>query len=217
MEMVTQDPRDCVFAHFYGEDALGQFDPGKLTVVAQEEKRFGPLTFKVAIIGESDFVVVGHDRYGVLFIELLACVNPNNLGFRPKSTRPFSHGVRHHSVQHTKGALAAFFANATIQPPTRDTGFYCPPKDGSFIHLEHAFPGELSPKTVVGVYIKTVGGLKVGVEIMSLHEYAIEGQIVPLISCTQLFRLPITTHRKDGWEIAQPAPTDADARLPAML
>ncbi|HBP00010.1 MAG: hypothetical protein UU48_C0004G0024 [Candidatus Uhrbacteria bacterium GW2011_GWF2_41_16] len=82
MEYVRQSARDTTYTMFQGKD-VETFDPEKLHVIqrANMEIRSLGVHIDAAIIGESHFVRIEKNGQLIL-VEMLACVNLDELGFK---------------------------------------------------------------------------------------------------------------------------------------
>ena len=67
--------------------------------------------------------------------------------------------------------------------------FSGPYGNSSFAALNFAFPGALSPRTIVIVHVQQIRGEGIGtvdVNILTMHEYVVGGKIVPITTDTMV-------------------------------
>ena len=181
LEYQEQSPRDCFLCHFLPQE-VAVFDPGLFTLVRQTKMDItNELAIEVSIIGESHIVRLFKNGKP-LFAELLSCVDPHERGLRGNMVLSFSKTANHFAVN------GFVYTTAEIKKPVlekhrKETEPSFQMKNVSCsLELEHPFPGPLSPRTMVRVWVNQefiVWG--------SLHEYPIVPNfdlIEPLVSTT---------------------------------
>lgn len=181
LEYQEQSPRDCFLCHFLPQE-VAVFDPKLFTLVRQTKVDItDELAIEVSIIGESHIVRLLKNGIPI-FAELLSCVDPRERGLRgnmvlsfSKNSEPFAvNGFVHTTAEIKKPILEKY--RKQVEPSFQMK------EQVSSLELEHPFPGPLSPRTMVRVWVNQefiVWG--------SLHEYPIAPNfdlIEPLISTT---------------------------------
>ena len=175
-QIVEQDPKDVVYALFFGRNEES-FSSERLTVVQRETIRLlvanRLIEAEVAIIGESHYVVLRDADGRIVFAELLACVDLEERGLRPAWTYPLRHLPPDLSIM--RGVLDAekpvrhVHFDVRLRRPSKDRTLFVPRAHDSTqpcVQLEVAFPGPLSPRTLVLVERR-----ESGIRIKTLHEY----------------------------------------------
>lgn len=186
----VQDPRLAQYMCFVGDDIADRFNPGNLTVYEDAVLVAGGVRIQMTIIGESHYAIVSDYKTGnVLFIELLACVDVQEAGFRPSFLM---------SVQDLSEIKAQVpYANETLTIHVQ-LGVLDPVEDKDRDHtllensdwvqsIEYHFDGPMRPRTVVQARVTSHRNNQV-LFLQTLHEYVTPcgTRVEPLTSTTTL-------------------------------
>lgn len=190
MKEIVQDPRDCVYAQFFGEN-ITWFDPDTLTIIRRAQLSGGSFDVDVAIIGESHFVRVFGQNGQFVFAELLACVDLEEMCCVPDQTIQMTErGRRVIGATLLKGVVAAVETNVALQSDEPawldvDSTVNNYPSTGAHLWLSFEFPGEHKPRTVVFLNVAE-SNTDVVLSISTLHEYVGGDDIERLVTTTTL-------------------------------
>ncbi len=182
LEEKFQEASGCTMAHFFSGKNIATFNPKKLTMVERQQIVLLDIIIEGTIIGESHFVRV-EIAGKTVFVELLACVNPLKLGFKPDLCSSLERQKKI-TARHV-GEMINFTAAAVIRTKSADRELHVPSKkEENTLLLEQTFPGPMAPRTIVWLYLDANGVIW----IKSLHEYTMEdGLIEPLVSASKIF------------------------------
>ncbi len=188
MEELVQDPGDCVYAVFVG-DGCQTFDPLALTVIRKASLPCGDnFTFEFAIIGESHYVEFSDGDGTPIFVEMLACVNLEELGFEADmlnqdvcSPQVLEFGSEKARVNTQTEFTYGHELPAWVENPSPWSELFI---GGASARLSFAFPGELRPRTIVEVKVHQTDFGAVAAMITTLHEYVVDGRLMRLATQT---------------------------------
>lgn len=201
MEELQQSMEDVVYACFTGE-ATETFDSEKLTVLRRGSMQTDLFNVEIAIIGESHFCILRCPRNGrILAIEMLACVDVNELGFKPDTllaydefpTRPSAVGAStlHSELDVVKTEIVSSdcFDSTDGRYDAVDSWMDIPSyMTGNMVALCMNFPGELHPGTFVQVAVRNNV-----CTIWTVHEYVQEDGVHVKHLCS---KTGVTRHLK---------------------
>jgi len=186
VEEIFQSPRKAVFCLFLG-DSSKRFFPNKLTIIAKANFDHENIGFavQIAIIGESHFLQLR--RYSdnkIIYTELLACVDPRELGFFPDFSGDFKHVKSIHIRRLCQECRVSIRCQIEIGDKTKERRRFVPKiRDGKNTpgnRLKICFPGYLKPRTIVAY---TINSSKLVVR--TVHEYVAHDLLIePITSNT---------------------------------